>query len=116
MSKPSTDVEHIARAFPSPKDSRPARSVVYHCSGHIYSAIIGKPRWQCDDARRAAGRGTGIRAGLASGSTVLSIVATRRAVEIWSREPARDWPNPSLVSHDAVLSIDYLDGPEAIAS
>jgi hypothetical protein len=47
---------------------------------------------------------------------VLSIVATRSAVEIWSREPARDWPNPSLIAHDEVLSIDYLDGPDAIAS
>jgi len=55
-------------------------------------------------------------AGRASGNTVLSIVATRRAVEIWSREPARDWPNPSLVAHNAVLSIDYLDSPEVIAS
>jgi len=115
MTKASTDVEHIARAFPSPEDSRPARSLTYHCGGHIYLAVIGQPRRQCNEAGRAAGHGTGSRAGRASGNTVLSIVATRRAVEIWSREPARDWPNPSIVAHDAVLSIDYLDGPEAIA-
>jgi hypothetical protein len=116
MSKASADVEHIARDFPRPKDSTPARSLTYHCGGHIYRAAIGQPRAQCDDAGRAAGRKTDSQAGWASGNTVLSIVATRRAVEIWSREPARDWPNPSLVAHDAVLSIDYLDNPEVIAS
>jgi len=116
MTNAGTDVEHIAWAFPSPKDSRPARSLTYHCGDHIYQAVIGQQRRQCDAAARAAGRGPSSRARPASGNTVLSIVATRRAVEIWSREPARDWPNPSLVAHDAVVSIDYLDSPEAIAS
>ncbi len=114
MTTASADVEHMARDFPRPKDSTPARSLTYHCGGHIYRAAIGQPRTQCDDAGRGAGRKTGNRAGRASGNTVLSIVATRRAVEIWSREPARDWPNPSLVAHDAVLTIDYLDNPERI--
>jgi len=116
MTKASADVEHIARDLPRPNDSTPARSLTYHRGGHIYRAAIGQPRAQCDDAGRAAGRKTGSRPGWAGGNTVLSIVATRRAVEIWSREPARDWPNPSLVAHDAVLSIDYLDNPEVIAS
>jgi len=116
MTKASADVEHIARDLPRPNDSTPARSLTYHRGGHIYRAAIGQPRAQCDDAGRAVGRKTGSRPGWAGGNTVLSIVATRRAVEIWSREPARDWPNPTLVAHDAVLSIDYLDNPEVIAS
>lgn len=116
MTNVSTDVEHLAWAFPSPKDARPARSLTYHCGDHIYRAVIGQQRRQCDDPGRAADRRIGRRSGKASGNTVLSIVATRRAVEIWSREPARDWPNPSLVAHDAVLSIDYLDSPETIAN
>jgi len=55
MTKASADVEHIARDFPRPKDSTPARSLTYHCGGHIYRAAIGQPRTQCDDAGRAAG-------------------------------------------------------------
>jgi len=117
MNKPKTDVEHIARAFPSPKGSRPARSLTYHCSGHIYRAVIGQPRRQCVGASGAPSHGkTARRPGPASGSMVLSIVATQAAVEIWSREPARDWPNPSLVAHGAVLNIDYLDSSDVIAS
>jgi hypothetical protein len=116
MIQSSTDAEHIARAFPSPKDSRPARSLTYQCCGHIYRAVIGQPRRQCegvsDPARRRKPAG---REGRASGNTVLSIVATHAAVEVWSRE-TREWPNPSLVGHDAVLDIDYLDDPDAIAS
>ena len=117
MTNPSMDVEHIARAFPSPKHSRPARSLTYQWGGHIYEAVIGQQRTRCDDAigwlgrRKAAGQGR-----RPSGTTVLSIVATQAAVEIWSREPSRDWPNPSLVTRDAVLTIDYLDDQDAIAS
>jgi hypothetical protein len=47
---------------------------------------------------------------------VISIQATKAAVEIWSKEPAFGWPNPSLVAHDAVLDIEYLDEPDAVAS
>jgi len=50
-----------------------------------------------------------------SGNTVISIVATSAAVEIWSRDPPQGWPNPSLLAHDAVLSIDFLDNPGVIA-
>jgi hypothetical protein len=114
MIEPSTDTEHIARAFPSPKHSRPARSLTYEWSGHVYRAVIGQLRRKCDDSRRGGGRGKWKRAGKASGSVVLSIVATRQAVEIWCCEPARGWPNPSMVPHDAVLSIDYLDSPGTI--
>jgi hypothetical protein len=117
MTNASMDVEYRARAFPSPQDSRPARSLTYRCGGHIYQAVIGQPRRQCDDAVGAAGRRKPAgRAGLASGNTVLSIVATRASVEIWSREPTRDWPNPSLVAHDAVLNIDYLESPDIVTS
>jgi len=114
MTTPSAEAEQIARAFPSPKHSRPARSLTYQFGGHIYRAVIGQPRTRCADAGRGAGRWPGKRAGRASGSVVLSIVATRQAVEIWSCEPARGWPNPSIVAHDAVLSIDYLDNPGTI--
>jgi hypothetical protein len=116
MTKPSMDVEHVARAFPSPKHSRPARSLTYQSGGHIYEAVIGRQRTRCDNGigwlgcRKPAGR-----ARRPSGSTVLSIVATQAAVEIWSREPSRDWPNPSLVDRAAVLNIDYLDDPDDIA-
>jgi len=109
----SMDVEHVARAFPSPKDSKPVRSVTYHCGDHIYQAVIGQRRSKCDDW----GRGDGLRPARlgrrASGRAVLSIVATSRAVEIWSREPATDWPNPSLIGYDAIVGIEYLDKPEA---
>jgi len=117
MTKARMDVEHIARAFPSPKGSRPARSLTYHCGGHIYRAVIGQPRRQCDGLSGGTSHGNPAgRTGPASGSTVLSIVATLAAVEIWSREPAHGWPNPSLVAHGAVLNIDYLDSPDVIAS
>src|SRR6266700_678656 len=101
MTKPSMDAEHIARAFPRPQDSRPARSLTYHRDGASRVGHV-EPAWP-------QGRG-------ASGNTVLSIVATRAAVEIWSCEPAGDWPNPSLVAPDAVLNIDYLDNPDSLAS
>ena len=116
MTDPSMDVEHTARAFPSPKHSRPARSLTYQCGGHIYQAVIGQQRTRFDNAigwlgrRKSAGQTQ-----RPSGTTVLSIVATRAAVEIWSREPSRDWPNPSLVARDSVLNIDYLDDQDAIA-
>ena len=113
MTYVSTDVEHIARAFPSPDDSKPARSLIYQCGGHIHRAVIGQPRALCDDAGRAAGRRKANQA-RRSGTTVLSIIATPRAVEIWTREPTRGWPNPSIVDHDAVLSIDYLDCPSTV--
>jgi hypothetical protein len=57
MTNASMDVEHIARAFPSPKDSRPARSLTYRCRGRVYRAVIGQPRRQCDDAASPAGPG-----------------------------------------------------------
>jgi len=117
VTNPSMDVEHIARAFPSPKHSRPARSLTYEWGGHVYEAVIGQQRTRCDKAIGWLGRmmpaGQGRRT---TGTTVLSIVATQAAVEIWSREPSRDWPNPSLVGRDAVLNIDYLDDQDAIAS
>src|SRR5215467_9701556 len=113
MTNPSMDVEQSARTFPSPKNSRPARSLTYQCGGHIYQAVIGQQRRRCDTAM--PGRGKLARAGRLSGNTVLSIVATQAAVEIWSREPSRDWPNPSLVARDAVLNIDYLDDPDSMA-
>jgi hypothetical protein len=117
MTNDSVDVEHSAREFPSPKDSRPARSLTYRWGGHIYQAVIGRQRRLCDAARGADGPGTAAgSAGRASGNTVLSIVATEAAVEIWSREPTRGWPNPSLVAHDAVLHVDYLDRSDTIAN
>jgi hypothetical protein len=116
MTNSSMRVEHIARAFPSPDGSRPARSLTYQCGGHIYRTVIGQPRRQCE-AGCPAGCGRATRgADRASGNTVLSIVATQNAIEVWSREPALDWPNPSLVAPDAVLAIDYLDNPDALAS
>ena len=117
MTKPSMDAENIARAFPRPLDSRPARSLTYHCDGRIYRAVIGEPRRQRDAASRAGRVEPAWPQGRrASGNTVVSIVATRAAVEIWSCEPAGDWPNPSLVAPDAVLNIDYLDNPDSLAS
>src|SRR5215469_7014769 len=117
MTKPKMDVEHTARGFPSPQGSRPARSLTYRCGGHIYRAVIGQPRRRCDELGGAASHGKpAVRTRSVSGSTVLSIVATQAAVEIWSREPASDWPNPSLVAHGAVLNIDYLDSADVAAS
>jgi hypothetical protein len=106
MTDASTDVEQRARIFPSPENSRSARSLTYRSGGRIYSAVIGQARKQRDAAGVAP----------ASGSTVLSIVATHSAVEIWCREPARDWPNPSLVSQDDILSIDYFDDQDPIGT
>ncbi|MGN6792856.1 MAG: hypothetical protein ACTHJW_10785 [Streptosporangiaceae bacterium] len=105
MTDASMEVEQRARAFPRPENSRPARSVTYHSGGRVYRAAIGQPRSRCGGVYGAPG----------SGSAVLSIVATGSAVEIWCLEPARDWPNPSVISRHDVLSIDYLDHPDAIA-
>jgi hypothetical protein len=110
MIRSSMDVEHIARAFPRPQDSRPVRSLTYQWDGHIYRAVIGGKRHQCESARSSvAHRNVSRSRGPATGNLVLSIVATKAGVEIWSREPPRGWPNPSLVAPDAVVDIDYLD-------
>jgi hypothetical protein len=104
-------------SFPSPRGSRPARSLAYQCGGRIYLAVIGHQRRRWDGARGAAAATAAFaRAGPGSGNTVISIVATKAAIEIWSREPTLGWPNPSLVPHDAVLSIEYLDKPDTVAS
>ena len=110
------DVDHIARAFPRPHDSRPVRSLTYEWDGRIYRAVIGGKRRQYGSGRDSAARRNGSRStGPASGNLVLSIVATKAGIEIWSREPPRGWPNPSLVALDAVVDIDYLDEPGAVA-
>jgi len=118
MTRPKLDVEHMARAFPSPHNSRPARSLTYQWEGHIYQATIGQKRRQHDNAVGSAGNRMANRPSVrrASGNVVLSIVATKAAVEIWSREPTSGWPNPCLVALDSVLDIDYLDEPDVIAS
>jgi hypothetical protein len=116
MIRSSMDVEHIARGFPRPQYSRPVRSVTYHWDGCIYRAVIGGKRRQYDNAPDSAARRRGSKSsGPASGNLVLSIVATKAGIEIWSREPPRGWPNPSLVTLDAVVDIDYLDEPRAVA-
>jgi hypothetical protein len=117
MIRSSMDVEHSARAFPRPHDSRPVRSLTYHWDGRIYRAVIGGKRRQYGNARDSAARRHAARAsGPASGNLVLSIVATKAGIEIWSREPTRGWPNPSLVALDEVVDIDYLDEPRAVAA
>jgi hypothetical protein len=117
MTRRKSDVEHAARAFPSPHNSRPARSLTYQWEGHIYQATIGQKRRKYDNAAGTAVRWMVARSGgrRPSGSVVLSIVATKAAVEIWSREPTCGWPNPSLVALDSVLDIDYLDGPRTLS-
>lgn len=107
MTTPGMDWERTARLFPRPAASRPARSVTYRLGSDVYQAVIGhrRTRW----ARMAGPEIATGRRLRASGSTVISIVATARAVEIWSREPPEGWPNPSVLVHDSVLSIDYLD-------
>jgi hypothetical protein len=116
MIRSSMDVEHIARAFPRPQDSRPVRSLTYHWDGRIYRAVIGGKRRPYDTAPDSAARRRASRSsGPASGNVVLSIVATKAGIEIWSREPPRGWPNPSLVTLDAVVDIDYLDEPRGVA-
>ena len=110
MQKGYSDWVHQARVFPGPSGSRPARSLIYTQGGDIYKATIGRPR------RRYPGRPPpGSRAGRAtraegqeSGNAVIAIVVTDRLVEIWSREPAQGWANPSLVRHDEVTNIQYL--------
>lgn len=117
MTKRSVDCEQRARAFPSPIGSRPARSLTYRCGGRIYLAVIGRQRRRWDGARGVCDAVAEFaRAGPGSGNTVISIVATKAAVEIWSREPTLGWPNPSLIPHDAVLSIEYLDKTDTVAS
>ncbi|MGN6676789.1 MAG: hypothetical protein ACTHKL_03290, partial [Streptosporangiaceae bacterium] len=111
----SMDVEHIARAFPRPQDSRPVRSLTYQWDGRIYRAVIGGKRRPYDNAPDSAARRASRSSGPASGNLVLSIVATKAGIEIWSREPPRGWPNPSLVTLDAVVDIDYLDEPRGVA-
>jgi hypothetical protein len=86
MIRSSMDVEHIARAFPRPQDSRPVRSLTYQWDGHIYRAVIGGKRHQCESARSSvAHRNVSRSRGPATGNLVLSIVATKAGVEIWSR-------------------------------
>ncbi len=99
-----------ARVFPGPPGSRPARSLIYTQSGDTYKATIGRPRKryagppQPGSALAKVGRAEGEE----SGSAVIAIVVTDREVEIWSREPAQGWANPSLVSHDEITNIQYL--------
>ena len=113
MPKGYSDWVHQARVFPGPPGSRPARSLIYTYSGDIYKATIGRPRKRyagspqpgsATGAAAKAGRGEGEE----SGSTVIAIVVTDREVEIWSREPAQGWANPSLVPHDEITNIQYL--------
>jgi hypothetical protein len=117
MTRRSLDAEDVARAFPSPQNSRPARSLTYEYQGCIYQAIIGRKRRQWDDSVGSrTPRARTSSASRATGNVVLSIVANKAAIEIWSREPACGWPNPSLVALDSVLDINYLEDPEADAA
>ena len=112
MTTPGMDWDRAARLFPRPAGSRPARSVTYHWGSDIYQAIIGHRRTR---SAISPGRATATRRRKrTSGNTVISIVVTATAVEIWSREPPQGWPNPSVLAHDTVLSIDYLDNPGVI--
>jgi hypothetical protein len=99
-----------ARVFPGPPGSRPARTLIYTHSGDTYKATIGRPRRRYTRGPRpgSATAKAGRAEGEESGSTVIAIVVTDRLVEIWSREPAHGWANPSLVPHDEITSIQYL--------
>ena len=99
-----------ARVFPGPPGSRPARSLIYTHSGDIYKATIGRPRRRyAGSPEPGAGVAKAVRGkGEESGSAVIAIVVTDRLVEIWSKEPAQGWANPSLVRHDEITNIQYL--------
>jgi hypothetical protein len=105
-----SDWMHQARVFPGPPGSRPARTLIYTHSGDTYKATIGRPRRRYAGALRpgSAVAKAGRAEGEESGSAVIAIVVTDRQVEIWSREPAHDWANPSLVRHDEITNIQYL--------
>lgn len=107
MTTQGMDWERTARLFPRPAGSRPARSVTYRWGSDTYQAVIGHRRTR--RARRAGLRRATERRERPSGNTVIGIIATPKAVEIWSREPPDGWPNPSVLALDSVLGIDYLD-------
>ena len=113
MSTPGMDWERTARLFPRPAGARPARSVTYQWGSDVYQAVIGHRRMRWASAVGPATATGGRRR--TSGNTVISIVATTTAIEIWSKDPSLGWPNPSLLAHDNVLSIDFLDSPGVIA-
>jgi hypothetical protein len=103
-----SDWVHQARVFPGPPGSRPARSLIYTHSGNIYKATIGRPRKRYASPPGTAAAKVRRAEGEESGSAVIAIVVTDREVEIWSREPAEGWANPSLVPHDEITHIQYL--------
>jgi hypothetical protein len=103
-----SDWVHQARVFPGPPGSRPARSLIYTYSGDIYKATIGRPRRRCVPPPSTAAARIGRGEAEDCGSAVIAIVVTDREVEIWSREPAQGWANPSLVPHDEITNIQYL--------
>ena len=110
MPKGYSDWVRQARVFPGPPGSRPARSLIYTHSGDIYKATIGRPRRRyAGPPEPGAGVAKAVRGkGEESGSAVIAIVVTDRLVEIWSKEPAQGWANPSLVRHDEITNIQYL--------
>ena len=110
MPKGYSDWVHQARVFPGPTGSRPARSLIYTHGGDIYKATIGRRRrrYPAPPPPGAMAAKAGRAEGQESGNAVIAIVVTDRLVEVWSREPAQGWANPSLVRHDEVTSIQYL--------
>ena len=109
MQKGYSDWVHQARVFPGPSGSRAARSLIYTQGGDTYKATIGRPRMRYPGRPPDSGAARASRAeGQESGNAVIAIVVTDRLVEVWSREPAQGWANPSLVRHDEVTNIQYL--------
>lgn len=102
------DWVHQARVFPGPPGSRPARSVFYTHRGETYKATIGRPRRRYSRRAGFAAATAGHAEAEESGSAVIAIVVTDRQVEVWSAEPAQGWANPSLVPHDEITNIQYL--------
>jgi hypothetical protein len=74
---------------------------------------VGKPR---ERYRRKTGpRGGYIKDadwnawGEQTGSTVTVIVDLGHVIQVWSEEPSHGWANPSLVGHNEVISVEWLD-------
>jgi hypothetical protein len=110
--------ERRARSFPAPRGSEPALSVLYRQDGHQYQATVGQRRRRCPRwprTRRDAHATGPFARWRETGNTVIGIVVRHGLVEVWSREPALGWPNPSLLARDDVMNIQFAEqaGPAA---